>query len=256
MKKILFLMSLLFALNASAETLRIVVPYPPGGPADAIARQLQRDLSDYTIIVENKVGASGEIGTAYTANLNEPAIVVNTVGILTSPELPQLKKVTTLGRIPLILVSAKLDRHFKNWTHVNFATSGIGTATHNATQELITKLKLDAELIPYKGVGQSIIDIMTGQVDAGFIYYNQMRNDERLHVIAVEWPRRLDIIPTVPTFRELGINDVGHNNWWAVYSNKFVKTDTLHQDINKIINDPTKFKAYQELGLMNDSAIK
>jgi tripartite-type tricarboxylate transporter receptor subunit TctC len=251
--KLLAALAVAISLSANASpVLRIVVPYPPGGPADFIARLIQPILAtelNRQVQVENRPGASGDIGTVVVANApaSETVLLINTVGVVINTISPdaayneqQLIPLINFGKIPMVLVmSAKskvvsykqlaaLDEMYP----LTFASSGPRTATGMYNKEFKQVSKKNIISVGYKGVGQAWADILSSNIDGGFFYYTQATpflDKGKIFVLGVDWPSRVPQLNKVPTFDELGIKGINHHNWWVLLSNKSSNKDEMLQ---------------------------
>ena len=253
MKKLFTVIAILLAQVALADTIKIIVPYPPGGPTDNIARIIQEELSSQlpdTFIVEYKAGAASAIGTASVANANpsETVLLVNSVPSLVNaitkvgPEynVADLIPLSYLGRTPYVLVvstkfNVKSIKEFKKLNSTNpimFATAGVNSASGITIDHFKSIVNKNIIPVPYKGTTASLVDLMSGQIDGGFYYYAQILpfiNEGKVIPIAVEWDHRLSKLPATPTLKEFNISDLGYNNWWVLFSNNSKNTQKLNQ---------------------------
>lgn len=278
MKKILAILlvatsvSTSFAVRAN-ESIKLIVPFNAGGPTDVVARIIQTELSNklsQPIVVENRPGASGAIGTAAVANnTKETVLLAASTSTLINPILKvspeynvnDLIPLVHLGRMPMYLVTAKnfnvkSIKEFQQTMHtpINFATSGPNTATEMSTDLFRKHIKKDIVTIPYRSAGQSIIDTVGGRVDGGFYFYPQiiqLMGDNRVNLLAVEWHTRLPKTPNVPTFKELNMPDVGYNNWNILFVNRAAdknKVDQIRTAMIEILKSKDVVARLQDAG--------
>ena len=276
MKKILATLFLLATgLAQATDVIKIVVPYAPGGPADLIAKVVQKDLSqelNRTVVLDYRQGAGGDIGAAAVANADskETVLLVHSIGLVTNlsskpstynPD--RLVPLINLGSQPLVLVVPVTSslRTIANWRKsppgksISFASSGIGSGTHIAGE--LYKSIIDKELthIPYKGQGQLIPDLISGQVDSAFMFtvnavpYVQ---SNQLYPVAVAATRRLQSMPDVPTFREYKMPEMDIQPWWVLFSNDTKNTAELEEirtAMVRILSNKKTAQEYRNLGL-------
>lgn len=225
---------------AQEKTLRIVVPFGPGGGSDNFARILQPKLAELlqqTVLIDNRPGAGGTIGAAYVAKAapDGSTVLLSDVGVVTiSPALYEklsykatdLVPVINLAQFPHVLVSAPrfqahsiaellvLDKAKPG--SLSVASSGNGTSPH-LTAEFFNQVS-GAHLVhvPYKGSGSAISDTVGGQVDMVFTGYATVASllkSGKLKALAVTSPKRLSELPQVPTVAESGFS--GFESWIA-----------------------------------------
>jgi tripartite-type tricarboxylate transporter receptor subunit TctC len=227
-----------------AKPVRIVVPYPPGGTVDVVARNLAQQLTVQTgqqFIVDNRAGANGTIGSdfvskaapdGYTLLVQASIFVINPLFLKNVPYDVQrdFTPVANIGSVPLLVtahpsVPAANLREFVALVRANpdryaFATTGLGSAGH-LTEEVI---KRDAGLailiVPYKGAGPALTDIVGGQVSAladplpsSFPHVK----GGRLKALAVTSRERISFMPEVPTMAESGFPGFEMLSWYGLW---------------------------------------
>jgi tripartite-type tricarboxylate transporter receptor subunit TctC len=227
-----------------SKPIRVIVPYPPGGGSDLMARSISKKLSEklaQSIIVDNRAGATGMIGTdiaakspadGYTLLLGSVAeVALNAAVYKKRPYNPErdLAPVALVATSPLVLavhpsLPTRSVKEFialarKRPHEIGYATAGEGSP-HNVAGEWMKLLaKIDIIHVPYKGGGPQLIDLMGGHVHSGFlalpIVAPYLRNG-RLHALAVTSPKRSGAIPEVPTLDESGLRGFDVSQWWGV----------------------------------------
>ena len=251
------LMFLLIFANTTYATdvIKLVVPYPPGGPTDVIARfvigKLKDQIPDTTIYVEYRPGASSSIGTAYVANedpsnivllLNSPAAIIN-YKLDPAPKynINNLIPLSYIGQTPMILVSSRKFsvKSLEEWkalnsnTPVMLSTSGVNSSSSITSIQFKKIINKNIINVPYKGMEPALVDIVGNNVDGGFTFLSpqviSFINNGSVIPVAVEWNSRLPSIPNVPTFKESGIASLGYNNWQVLFVNKTNNTTKLNQ---------------------------
>ena len=228
----------LFATCASAagwpeRPIRIIVPYAPGGNIDITARTIQPGLSELlhqTVIIDNRTGAGGTIGSDLAAKAAPDGytVLVGSSGTLTiAPSLypknpynpvKDFAPVSFVSTVPLVLevhpsVPAKNVKEFialakSKPGKLTMASSGTGTTNHLTGEmfQMLTKTRFIH--VPYKGSGPALVDLMGGQVDLMFDQLSSSSNyikDGRLRALAVTSEKRAAIFPNVPTVAESGV---------------------------------------------------
>ena len=229
-----------------AKSIRLVVPFTPGGVTDTSARLIAEYMSkklDQQIIVENKPGASGNIGAAqvaaaepdgYTLLLGFDGTMVINPHVFANIPFDTLKDFRPVGKIGdaiLILVAypgfkaqtlqeiIKLSK--QPGAAVNFGSSGIGSPQHVAVELLNQRTGSKLIHIPYKGGGQAMIDVQGGTIPLVYTavagaYPHIMSG--RITAIAVSSEKRAPSLPNVPTFIESGISDFIVNSWVGIFA--------------------------------------
>jgi tripartite-type tricarboxylate transporter receptor subunit TctC len=227
-----------------AKPVRIVVPYPPGGTVDVVARNLAQQLTVQTgqqFIVDNRAGANGTIGSdfvskaapdGYTLLVQASIFVINPLFLKNVPYDVQrdFTPVANVGSVPLLVtahpsVPAANLREFVALVRANpdryaFATTGLGSAGH-LTEEVIKRdAGLQILIVPYKGAGPALTDIVGGQVSAladplpsSFPHVK----GGRLKALAVTSRARLAFLPEVPTMAESGFPGFEMLSWYGLW---------------------------------------
>lgn len=225
---------------ASAQTnplprgnVTVVVPFPAGGPLDALARILIEKLSPRigrTMIVENKAGAGGNIGTASVAKAEPDGLTwlldLDTV-FTVNPHLyasqgfdpnKDLVPVSLAGDFVLMLavnpkVPAKSLSELVSYSKtkpLTFASAGVGSPGHLAFEYLKSATKMDGVHVPFRGAGPALTEMVAGHVDAGFVTSSILLDHVRagnLRPLAVSGRERLPAAPDVPTVAETGYRE-------------------------------------------------
>jgi tripartite-type tricarboxylate transporter receptor subunit TctC len=220
------------------QAVRIIVPYPPGGSSDIIARAISQPLSEalkQTVVVENKPGANGNTGTDFAAKAKDGhTLLLCDVGALAiSPsvytKLPfdpskDLRGVTMLAYSPHLLVVhpsvpantlAELVALSKG-KPLNFAVSAIGSAPHLAGIAVEKGTGASWQYIPYKGGAQAIQDTIGGQAQVlmnGMLATLPHVQAGKLKVIGVSKGTRVPLLPNVPTIAEQGVKGFESGTW-------------------------------------------
>lgn len=234
------------ALAASAQAwpnkpIRIVVPYPPGGSSDIIARAISQPLSEalkQTVIVENKAGANGNTGTDFVAKSNDGhTLLLCDVGALAITasvyrQLPfepsrDLRGVTMLAYSPHLLVvhpsvpAGNLQElvALSHKDRLNFAVTAIGSAPHLAGVAVEKATQAEWTYIPYKGGAQAIGDTVAGQTQVlmnGMLATLPHVQSGKLKVLGVSKATRVPLLAQVPTIAEQGVKGFESGTWQGV----------------------------------------
>ena len=243
------LLLLAFTTSAVAQTypsksIRIIAPFTAGGPVDITARILAQKLNEswgQPVIVENRAGASGTIGTdvvakapadGYTALLSSSAhvIVPSIVPKLPYDAIRDFTPVSVVMSSPLLLVVTPTlpvsnAQEFVALAkarpgELSFASAGAGSSTHLTSELLKSVTATKMVHVPYKGQSQAITDVISGQVPFMFntlpavIEFIKAR---RLRALAITSEKRSPRLPDVPTFAESGYRDLITGSWYAAW---------------------------------------
>jgi tripartite-type tricarboxylate transporter receptor subunit TctC len=243
--------------NWPSRPLRIVVPYPPGGSSDIIARSIQTVLSEslkQSVVVENKPGANGNLGADFVAKgpADGYTMLLCDVGALAiSPSvyarLPldpskELRGVTMLAYSPHLLVvhpSVQVNNlkelvALSKQKDLNFAVSGTGGAPHLAGVALAQAVGARWQYVPYKGGSQAISDTVGGQTQVmmnGMLATYPHVQSGKLKLLAVSKKTRMPLIGEVPTIAEQGVPGFESGSWQGVLVAKGTP-DALVQRLN------------------------
>lgn len=234
---LLGLTGLSHAQTFQEKPITLVVGYAAGGSVDTFARALGKDLAqklNQSVLVENKAGASEMVAAQYVAKSKPDGytLLVSTEAPITqnqflykslsyNPE-SDLTPVSIMIRVPMALAISPIfpaesfSQFLKNAKSrkadpVKFASSGIGGITHLPAAMLATREKFDWVHVPYKGFAPIAPDLISGRVDATVTAVTTVlpyHNEGRLRIIAVGAESRIKQLPTVPTFKELGHDDL------------------------------------------------
>lgn len=239
--------SALPALSFAQEgkPLRIVVPFPPGGATDIAGRSLQEPLQrllGQPVVIDNRAGAGGSIGMAEVARapgdgLTFGVATLSTHGVnpavyarLPYDPVKDFAGVTEIVKAPGVIVVnqqmlpvkdfAELVKYLKAHPgQVSYATPGNGTIGHMWGELFKSSTGTSMVHIPYRGAGPAINDVLAGQVP---VYFDQVASSlpyvkaGKLRALAVSWPERLDVLPEVPTYAELGYPQANEPSWFGL----------------------------------------
>lgn len=260
--------SLIFAQAwPSKQPIKLVAVFPPGGSVDQVARIIAPVLSQQlgqSVIVENRGGASGVIGTA--SMLSAPAdgytfaVVFDTHGVNQSlnPNMPYDSKKDLL---PLILVgtsamvlTANVNNEYKTFAdvvnaakakkNVSFGTIGNGSLGHLAMALLGKNGNMEFNHIPYKGGGPLMTDAVAGHVPLamGTVFLSKPHIDnKRIRPLAVTSLKRVPEFPEIPTIAETGFPGFEAPAWWAVLASAKTPPDIvkrMNEELNKVLQNP------------------
>ena len=223
--------------------IRLIVPFPPGGPNDIIARLVGKRMGEIlkqTIVIENRAGQGGVVGTDVVAKSAPDGytIAISSAGALAiSPSmekvaydtLKDLQPITLVAKVPVMLVVATsvpakdmkelvaLAKAQPN--KLNFASSGSGSLPHLAGELFKLQAKIDIVHVPYRGAAPAVNDLLGQQVQMVFLDLPVLLaqvNAGKLRAIAVGAPERVPSAPEVPTTKEVGFPDLQTENWYGM----------------------------------------
>lgn len=223
-----------FAQPFPAKPVRIVVPFPPGGGADALARIMQPSLMKIwgqPILIENKPGASGHIGADFVAAADPDGytLMMSSTASLTEKNAASFAPVTLVSASPYVIVvnpqvPARSVKELvayakKNPGKLSFGSSGTGAASHLAAELFKSLAGIDMLHVPYKGTGQAVTDLLAGQIDVMFAPAQSVMphvQAGKLRALAVTSARRYSIIPDLPTVAEAGVAGYEAVGWFGL----------------------------------------
>ena len=257
----------------------LLVPFPPGGSTDLIARTLAARLPGRlggSFVVDNKAGATGTIGAAqvvrsapdgYTLLVTSLGPLVITPHLMAHPPYDALKDfdyITVVVQAPNVLVVPAASRlhsladvlafEKSNPGKMTFASSGNGSSDHLTAELFWQQTGTSGVHIPYKGGGPVMNDLLGNQVDASFMNINtampQIRGG-KLRPLAITSAKRSPLLPEVPTLEESGIRDASVYSWQAVAAPRGLSAELksrLQVAIAAVLNDPAVKPMLLELG--------
>jgi len=273
-----FILSTAGAQEWPAKPLRIIVPFSPGGVADNSARVVAEPLAarlGQQVLVENRPGASGNIGTqavaqadadGYTLLLGfDGTMVINPHVFAKVPfdTVRDFAPVTKLGDATLILVAhpsvpaRNLGQLLELAKSKSFAygTSGTGGTPHLAGELLKQRTGAQLEHIPYKGGGQAITDVVGGQIPLVFTAIataQQYVRTGRLVAIAVPSAKRSSALPEVATFQESGLAGFDVSSWVGIFAPAKTPApvvEKLNRELEAALKTPFVRERYATLGI-------
>lgn len=247
------------AQNYPVKPIRYVVPFPPGGGNDILAREIGQHLSvllGKAVVVENKAGASTIIGTDFVAKAapdgytilmgNNSALAINPSLFEKLPYDPlrDFAPVTLLASVPFVILvhpsvpakslSELIDLARARPGQLHFASAGVGISTHLAGELLKTMAKINIVHIPYKGAGPALTDTIGGQVQmtvTNLVSSIPHMKAGRLRALAVTGTARSSAMPDLPTVDEAGnLKGYEASAWYGIV----VPAKTPREIINRL----------------------
>lgn len=266
--------------NAQAypeRPVRIVVPFPPGGSTDVVARLISQKLGErlgQPVVLENRPGANGGIGAAVVAKAEPDGYTLllggtgtNAISHAMNPNLPydserDFAPVSLAVNLPLILVvpSSSQMRTLqdlvalgRSGTNVNFASVGIASASHLAGEMFNFEAGTRFVHVPYKGGAPALLATITGEVammfNTGVEVAPHLRSG-KLRAIGISTPRRSDAMPGIPTLAELGLASFDSSAWFGVFAPARTPpavVEKLNRELVRVLSDPETGRRFGEL---------
>jgi len=282
MKLVFFLVALAVSISAHAfptKPVKIIVAFPPGGGTDIVARLLAPRLGEawgQAVIVENRAGASGTVGTeaAARADPDGHTLFMATMGNMTANQ--HLYPKMTLDPLRAFAPITKVvDVHFvflanpalpangvrelielakKRPGEIAYSSSGPGGAPHLAMELFKRRAGIDLQHVPYKGSGPSMNDLIGGRVMLTMDSLVQTLphiKAGRLKALAVLGPKRSALLPEVPTIAESGLPGYALTNWFGLLAPAATPKETLlkvNQDVLRVLKQDDLQKKIADLG--------
>jgi tripartite-type tricarboxylate transporter receptor subunit TctC len=274
-----------FASHARAQAaypsrfVRLVVPFPPGGGTDAIARVLAGRLSaiwGHQMVVENKGGAATSIGTemvarsdpdGYTVLLQSMPLAVNRFLFATLPYDPvaDLAPVSLICDYPNVMavpmnspahsVAEFIARAKANPGQITYASSGHGTSVHLSGELFKRMAGVNLQHIPYRGAGPALNDLIPGRVDVMFNNIGAVMpliQGGKLRALGVTSLKRAAALPDTPTVSEAGVPGFDVSAWYALFvpaKTRQAVIAKLHADTVLALSDPATRTRLDQLGV-------
>jgi tripartite-type tricarboxylate transporter receptor subunit TctC len=257
----------------------LVVPFPPGGSTDLIARVLAPKLQERlggTFIIENKAGATGTIGagivtraapdghTLFVSSLGPFVIAPHLIVKVPYDALKDFDYITIAVQAPNVLVvpassphktmADVIAFHKANPNKFTLASSGNGSSDHLTAELFWQQTGTTGIHVPYKGGGPVMTDLLGAQVDGSFMNINTAMPQilaGKLRALSITSTKRSPLLPTVPSLEELGIKEANVYSWQAIAAPKGIPADLkakLYAAIVAGLNDPAVKPKLLELG--------
>ena len=264
---------LLNTFNATAQSypskpIRFIVPNPPGGGTDAVARAIATQMTSalqWQVVVENRPGgAGGSIGLDVAAKAVPDGYTIvlgETSNLAISPALYQklpydsvtdFEPIILVGSVPLVIVVAANSPYRSladlvaaaKGGSLTLASAGNGTVGHLAGEMMKKKVGMQLLHVPYKGAAQAMTDMLGGQVDVFFASLPSaivQINAGKLRPLAVTTAKRSALLPSVPAVSELGYGDFDASVWYAILGPAKISTSLVSQlnaDMSRLLQSP------------------
>ncbi|MBK8360044.1 MAG: tripartite tricarboxylate transporter substrate binding protein [Comamonadaceae bacterium] len=257
--------------------IRLVVPFPPGGLVDTMARligpRLAQELGQ-PVVIDNKPGAGGNLGAAevarampdgYTLLMASPPLTISPALYATLPYRPeQIVPIGLIGRVPnVLLVNPKsgintvvelIARAKKTPGQLNYASNGNGTSLHLSAELFKTTTGTFITHIPYRGAAQAVTGLMAGEVDMMFENLPSVLGQIQgggVKALAVTTRQRSKALPGVPTLIEAGLADFDVSAWYGVAAPSGTPAAVLariEQALDRLSRDPEIARTMESRG--------
>ena len=278
----------LTALSAFAEypdrAIKLVVPFPAGGPTDIVARPLAKVLGDalkQTVVVDNRGGAGGSIGAEVVARSAPDGytLLMGTVGTnaingalysnLPHDVVKDFTPVALVASSPVVLVvnpqspyktvAEYVAAAKANPGGVSFGSAGAGTPGHLTGEMFASSAGVKLQHVPYKGSAPAINDLLGNQIPSMFDPLQSVIAHIRagkLRALAISGTARSTALPDVPTFTEAGVKGVESRAWWAVFGPANLPADVtarLRSEIDKIVKSQEFRDHFTAIGVQTNA---
>lgn len=252
-----------------SRTVKIIVPQSPGGATDTFARAMGQKLSDLwkqPVVIENRAGAGGLIGTEFVAKAAPDGytlLVTYEGSQAINPSLYQnmpfdsvkdFQPIATIAVTPfLLIVRPTLEAttlkdyiaHARaNPEKLSYGSAGIGSVNHLLGEMLKAEAGVQITHVPYKGAPQAISDVIAGHIDSAFASAPSVIgsvNQGLVRALAVSSAKRVAIAPDVPTIAEGGVENFDVNPWWGILAPAGISpaiTQKINRDVGELLNNP------------------
>jgi tripartite-type tricarboxylate transporter receptor subunit TctC len=280
MKTLLLLLLMVGTAHAfPTKPVRIIVAFPPGGGTDIVARLIAPRLTDawgQAVVVENRAGASGTIGTEFAARADPDGhtLFMATMGNMTANQ-HLYSKMAVEPLQAFAPITKVVDVHFvfianpalpadsvkelialakKRPGELHYSSSGPGGAPHLAVELFKRQAGINLTHVPYKGSGPGMNDLLGGRVmmtmDSLLQSLPHIKSG-RLKALAVLGPKRSSLLPEVPTMAEAGVTGYALTNWFGLLAPAATPKEVvskIHADVTRILRDPEIQRKIAEMG--------
>lgn len=262
------------------KPIRVIVPFPPGGINDVVARpilQKMGELMQGSMVIENRAGAGGTIGATaaaraegdgYTLLLGAASTMAVAPGMYANPGYAPDKDFVAIGgmaSVPSVLLTAKGEK-FKRLQDMvaaakaapgtlNFGSAGAGASQHVQMELLKSRLGLNMVHVPYKGGAPAMTDLLGGQIDFMLEPLPTALPNlqaKKLVGLAVSKAERASALPDVPTFQEAGVPDFLVSTWFGLFAPASTPPAIIQQlgaALARALQDPVLAKSMRDRGI-------
>lgn len=261
------------------KPVRLIFPFPPGGPTDLLGRAIAQKLSEQMgqpVVADNRPGAGGNLGLelaaksppdGYTMVLSSPLVAISPslyakLNYDPAKDLAPITQVAVIQNVLLVhpSVPAKTLKDLiqlarRNPGKLNYGSGGVGTTTHLAPELLKSLEKIDMTHVPYKGSSLALIGLIGGQVDVLIMAVPAASGQiqaGKVRALAVLSAQRSSVIPAVPTTKEAGVENFEVPIWYGILAPAATPRDIigrLNAEIHKALSAPAMKERLAGLGI-------
>jgi tripartite-type tricarboxylate transporter receptor subunit TctC len=251
-----------------SKAIRIIVPLSAGAGADIAARIIAQRMNEHwkqPVIVENRPGAGGQIGTSAVVQSSSHAANPAIYKSLPYDPLTDLVDVAMLGKTPYVMVSAAngpykslkalLDAAKAKPGELAFASAGMGTSTHLASEYLLGLAGVRMIHLPFKGSPEALQDVLGGRAAFYMAPVNVAVNlvkDGKLNALGVSTTSRAEVLPEVPTIGGQGLPGYEVTLWFGMWAPRATSPEIvrkLNEAVNAIVFEPVVREQFTKLGI-------
>ena len=266
------------------KPITLVVPFPPGGVTDIAGREVARNLTKYlnqAVVVENKAGAGGNIGTQYLAVSKPDGYTLGLLTVSAMSIAPHVTKnlgfnpsqdftpitnvIITEGAIvanaatPFSSVKEFVAYAKANPGKVSYASVGNGSIPHLTAEMFAQRAGINLLHVPYKGTGPALQDLLANQINLSFessvgTSFNNVTAG-RLKVLAITGAKRSAVVPDVPTVAESGFPGFSAQGWFGLFGPANLPPkilETLNKAVTDALREPEVIARFEKLGVQPD----
>lgn len=261
------------------QTVTIIVPFPPGGTTDVLARLVGQKLSEawrVPVLIDNRAGAGGNLGTAafVKSATDGHTLLLHTSSLAVAPAVyrqlnfdiaKDLQAITSVGSVPFLFVVAPtlaarsvpelvLELR-RNPNKLNYASNGAGTIVHLAFEQFLKDAgNLQATHVPYRGSAPAINDLIGGSTQMmieSVVTLLPHVQAGRLRAIAVTGRTSIAQLPNVPTIADSGVAGYEASSWYGLFGLRSMPTSIVEQiqkDVSRVLSQPAVRERMESLG--------
>ena len=267
-----------------SKPITLIVPFPPGGVTDIAGREVARNLTKYlnqAVVVENKAGAGGNIGTQYLAASKPDGYTLGLLTVSAMSIAPHVTKnlgfnpskdftpitniIITEGAIvanaatPFSSVKEFVAYAKANPGKVSYASVGNGSIPHLTAEMFAQRAGISLLHVPYKGTGPALQDLLANQINLSFessvgTSFNNVTAG-RLKVLAITGAKRSAVVPDVPTVAESGFPGFSAQGWFGLFGPANLPPkilETLNKAVTDALREPEVIARFEKLGVQPD----
>ena len=219
-----------------AKTIKVIVPFPPGGGADTLIRLLTPSLTEawkQSLVVENRPGASGSIGAELVAQSAPDGytLLMGSTAAVTDKNIAQFAPVALVSASPYVVtinpalnitsIRSLIAYAKTNPGKLRYGSSGPGSASHLSAELFASMAGINLMHVPYKGTGQALTDLLAGHIDLMFAPAQTVMpqvESGKLLALAETGPKRSESLPNIPTVAESGLPGYSAVGWFGLFA--------------------------------------